>query len=146
MRVIKDLKGRQWELQITVGTIKRVRSKLDMDLYNIGDEGFIKTIIDDPIKLIELFWVILEDEVEKQEIDEAEFCKGWAGEVIEIATNLFIEELIEFFPPKKRMPVEKMWKKLRSLEEKVYKKVEIEVENISEDDILDTAMEIMKTK
>ncbi len=146
MRVIKDLKGREWELQITVGTIKRVRSKLDMDLYKIDDKNFIKTIFDDPIKLIELIWVILEDQVKEKEISEIEFCEGWAGEAIEVATDLFIEELIEFFPPKKRQPLEKWWKMARSVELKILKKAEEEVLNIDENQILDTVLANMKQK
>lgn len=149
MRVIKDLKGREWELQITVGTVKRVRSYCDLDLYNIGDSGFIKIIIDEPIKLIEMFWTIFEDQAKAKEIDEKEFCEGWAGDIIDEATKIFLDELIEFFPEKKRQPARKLLEKLEALAIKAYSRVEAECDSLSEEDMnvaLDTATENMKQK
>jgi len=146
MKIIKDIKGREWKLQITVGTIKRVRGELDMDLYNIGDDGFITTIIDDPVKLVELLWLMFEDQAKEEGISAEDFLYGFAGDEIAIATNLFLEELTDFFPPSKRKPARDLLAKIQRLAEKAYKKVEVMVEEIDEDAVIDTVMETMKQK
>ncbi len=149
MRVIKDLKDRKWELQITVGTVKRVRSLCDIDLYDITDGGFLNILIDDPVKFIDLLWVVFEEQAEKHEVTEEQFGQGWAGEVVDEATKLFLEELVNFFPEKKRRPTKKILEKFEMLAEKASKRAEVEVDSLTEADMdihLDTEMEKMKQK
>jgi len=99
MRVITELQGRKWKLQITVGSILAVRDALGINLYDISDEGFIKALLQDQIKIVEMLWVLLEDQAKEEfEVDERKFCHGFSGDIIAAGTNLFLEELLEFFP------------------------------------------------
>ena len=41
MHTFEDLRGKKWNLSLTVSAVRRVRSSLALDLYDLGDEGFI---------------------------------------------------------------------------------------------------------
>lgn len=144
MRVIKDLNGQEWKLQITVGSIIAVRGELKMDLYNIGDDGFIRAVIDDPFMIFDILWVLLEDQIKERDIDKKAFGKAFSGDCIATATVLFLEELTEFFPPGKRETAANLLKKTRQLAEMAYKKIDADIENLDLEKEVDTAMETMK--
>ena len=156
METFKDLKGRQWELSITVSAIKRVRSALHLDITNLGEDGFIGILANDPEKMVDMFWVLLkaqaqtmswrEKEVEGEElpepkvgVDEVEFGEGFAGDVIDEAVLAFTEELTNFFPEKKREATRKLFTKTGKVVEKGFQKIETEIDNMNVDEILDKA-------
>ncbi len=153
MKTFKDLKDRTWNLSITVAAVKRVRSGVNIDITDFGKDGFIGTLANDPEKMVDMFWVLLEAQAEKikwQEevegkkedrigVSQEEFGEGFAGDVIDEATKAFIDDLTDFFPEKKREATRKLFKKTGQVVEKGFQKVEAEIDNLNVDEILEKA-------
>lgn len=144
MEIFKDLKGREWRLQITVGTIRKVRSVLGLDLYDVSSEGFIQVIVDETEKLIDMFYLILEDQAKELGVDGQGFAEGFSGEVIDEATTAFLDELTNFFPRSKREPVKKLLAKTQKLVSIATERMMEKIDDINEKEIVDMAMANMK--
>lgn len=132
MRVITDLKKRQWDILITVGTVKRVRRALDLDIYDIAKEGFLKAIIEDQIMLVDMFYVICQKQAEKEGVTDIEFGESFDGNHIDKAVAIFLEALVDFFPQSRRDAVRKALAKTLELAERTGEKI---VESLDKVDI-----------
>lgn len=146
MEIFRDLKGREWRLQITVGTVRKVRSVLKLDLYDVSSEGFIKVIVDDTEKLVDMFYLLLEDQAKELDVNEQSFAEGFGGDTIDEATTAFLNELTNFFPQSKREPAKKILAKTRKLVGMATEKLMQKVDQLDENEILDMAMESMNTQ
>lgn len=146
MRKITDLNGLEWKIQITVGTIKRVNSELNLDIYNIANEGFLETIIEDYVRFIDMMFVICEDEAKERGISDIEFGKAFDGEHIDIAVDEFLTELVSFFPKSRRMSVEKALAKTQELAKVTGEKLVKKINEIDINEKADLVMGSMKLK
>jgi len=118
MKNFKDSDGKVWNVLLTVGTAKRVRDELDLDLVNAADGSAIEKLIEDPILLFDVLYVICKAQAEKAGINNAE---EWGmlirdGDVIEEATAAFLEALTDFFPAPRRAILTKALAKMKKLE------------------------------
>lgn len=100
MRTFTDNAGRTWTVAIHVAAVKRVRAILEIDLYGLVNEGFerLAELCHDPVTLVDLLYVLCQDEAEKRGVSDEDFGRAMAGDSIERATMAFIEALTDFFP------------------------------------------------
>lgn len=136
----KDTKGRTWNVDITSNTIKRVRSVLDINLADVGDAKYLTKVIDDPIALVDMLYVCLEDEMDKHDgktITDIEFGKGMAGDCIDTATVAFLDSLVAYFPKLKRGNLENILSKMKSVQEKTHKMIDQKIEELDEAKIVE---------
>lgn len=121
MKIFKDNAGRTWTISITVYAIKRVRAILSIDLYGLVDEKFegLSRLMEDPVNLVDVLYVLCQDQCEKTNVSDEDFGRGMAGDVIARASEAFLEELTDFFPdPRVRAGLKKVLEaseKVRSL-------------------------------
>ena len=99
MAVFTDNAGRAWPIDVTIGTIKRVRSQLAINLIDLSKECLEQLY--DPVVLCDLLWLICQDLAKEREITEEEFGGALAGDAIASATQAFLEALADFFPTEK---------------------------------------------
>lgn len=95
-KYFQDFKGKQWEVTITIGSIMRVKSKLDIDLINLeaGEPPLIQRIGTDDLLIAQ----ILEALLEKQLSETSENLYDlFDGETLIKAQTAFYEELSDFF-------------------------------------------------
>jgi len=144
MKIIKDLKGREWKLSITVGSVKRVKSELNLDIYNVANKDFLKAIIEDPIKFIDMLFVLVEDQAEDLDVDDIEFGKSFDGDTIAESVNSFLEELVNFFPPSKRESLKKALAMTMEMTEKAGQEMVKKLDEFDLDKAVDTVMVNMK--
>ncbi len=144
MKIIKDLKGREWKLSITVGSVKRVDSELNLNIYKVADKDFLKTIIEDPIKFIDMLFVLVEDQAKELDVDDIEFGKSFDGDAIAKSVNLFLEELVNFFPPSKRESLKKALAMTMEMTEKTGREMLKKLDEFDIDKEIDTVMANMK--
>lgn len=102
MKQFKDNIERTWTLSLNIATAKRVKDVLDFDLLSdeIGD--MVGKLSTDPVLLCDVIFVLVMEEAEKRSVTDVNFGESMAGEAIEHATQALLEEIVEFFPPKKR--------------------------------------------
>jgi hypothetical protein len=114
MPTFKDRKGGEWLVEVTAGTVKRVRSMLGVDLLKAVEGGeLLNRMISDPVFLVDLLYVVCKPQADAKQISDYEFGELMAGESILHATNALMEALISFSPsPKDQANFGRVWKAL----------------------------------
>lgn len=116
MQSFKDAKGRDWQIEITVNVIKKVRATLDIDLTEV--DGAVYRRLDDPVTLVDLLWLICEEEAQGRNLTDEDFGCGLVGDPIEDATNALLDAIADFFPGRKRSLIQAMLKNAATLQDK----------------------------
>lgn len=115
MKQFTDTKGRVWDVELNVRQMKRVRDVLGVDLVNViqaGKDGAVATdtldrVANDPIILVDILWVLCEEQAKAAGVTDADFGSSLAGDSISEATRAFLDELVDFFPGARRLFLKK---------------------------------------
>lgn len=119
MKTFQDNQGRQWDLELNVDALKRVRGALDVDLLTVmdgGEDSLLERLVADPVLLCDVIFVLCRGQADKQKISDEDFGRAMAGDAIDAATTAFLEELVDFFPKPRRAVLRKGLKKVKKLE------------------------------
>lgn len=104
MQSFVDNAGRTWEIAINVATVRKLRgSPLKLDLMQVvanGADGLGK-LLGDPVTFVDMLYVICQEQADKHGISDEDFGRAMAGDAIQQAAEMWLEELISFFPEKK---------------------------------------------
>jgi len=119
MRSFKDADGRDWDVEVTVGTIKRVRATLDLDLTEI-DSAIYKRLAD-PVLLADLLFVVCERQANDRDLSDEDFGRGLRGDPIDDATAALLDAVADFFPGRRRSLLQAMISKSATLQEQAAK-------------------------
>ena len=111
MQIFKDRNGQDWQVILNVFQMKRVRASLGVDLINVIEldkDGQVKVdmvdrIANDPCLLVDILWVLVQDQARTLNVTDEQFGTALAGDAIEAATKAFLDELVDFFPGAKRL-------------------------------------------
>ena len=96
MQTFTDINGRKWTVSITVGTAKRVKAMLGIDMIN-DMESFLKQI-QDIMTRFDVLYVVCQEQADKYGITDEQFACGFAGPVIGEAYHALINAYIAFIP------------------------------------------------
>ena len=115
MKVFKDTNGQDWQIILNVLQMKRVRAALGIDLVNVitlDKDGAVKVdlidrIANDPCLLVDILWVIVQDQAKSIGVTDEQFGSALVGDAIERATAAFLDELVDFFPGARRLFLKK---------------------------------------
>ena len=115
MQIFKDRDGREWQVVLNVFQMKRVRAALGVDLINVIEldkDGQVRVdmidkIANDPCLLVDILWVLVEEQAKAINVTDEQFGAALAGESIENASKAFLDELVDFFPGAKRLFLKK---------------------------------------
>lgn len=99
-----DLKGQVWNIAIEIADVKRLRNRMDLDVLAItGDHREeVITRLSDPITMFDVLYVTLEPQAERLGITDEEFGRRVGMDLIEKASELWWEALVNFSPPTRR--------------------------------------------
>ena len=67
----------------------------------------IDKIANDPCLLVDILWVLVQDQARTLNVTDEQFGTALAGDAIESATKAFLDELVDFFPGAKRLFLQK---------------------------------------
>lgn len=118
MKTFKDGKGRTWQLVLNAWQMKLVRDALKIDLHRLYEDNqkLMNEVASDPLRLVEIFWVLCSKQAKDDEVTEEEFWQGMDGDAIRQATDAFVEESTDFFhQPKTRALLRRMRTKEKEL-------------------------------
>lgn len=124
MKKFTDANGRIWFVGINVNQIKKTRAVLDVDLYGLIDEGLegLSKLIRDPIKLVDVIYVLCMDQAEKEGVSDVQFGEAMWGDAIDNAATAFVQELTDFFPdPRIREGIRSVLEKSQQMATRIYK-------------------------
>lgn len=100
MASFKDREKRDWSVDITVGSIKRVADRLKINLYSLIDDkmaGF-QELMANPVKLVDVVYVLCLPQAEAAKISDEDFGGSLCGESLNAMQEAFTTALIDFFP------------------------------------------------
>ena len=116
MRLFKDNEAREWTVEITVATVKRVRDLLDVDLMESVNGKLVEQLANDPVLLVDVLYSICKPQADRDGVSDEQFGEAMAGDAIERGTMAFLEELVDFFPAPRRGLLAKVIEKMKKLE------------------------------
>jgi hypothetical protein len=93
----KDTEGRAWCLDLTIASIKRVKSITDIDLLNIQDGSALLELSRDPLKLVDLLWAIISPQANELKITDEQFGSSLGGLALRDASEAFLTAITSFF-------------------------------------------------
>ena len=101
MRTFKDSTGRAWNVNLTVGDLRRLKNETEshIDLCALLDDDSLAARLKDPAFVGELLYGIVRPQAAGQNIDLEAFCKALGGEHVAAGLDAFAEELASFFGP-----------------------------------------------
>ena len=119
MKTFNDNAGRTWTVTVNVDAVKRVKGLLSVDLMEAVEGKLLERLIDEPILLCDVIYALCKTQADAANVSEEDFGRAMAGDAIEQATTAMLEELVDFFPSRRRGLLAKALGKLRTLEEMV---------------------------
>jgi hypothetical protein len=90
---------------------------MDVDLLEVIEGKLIDRLIADPILLCDVIWGLCKPQADEAGLDDEAFGRAMAGDAIDAATTALLEELVDFFPLRRRQVLTKALAKVRTLEE-----------------------------
>ena len=94
MLTFKDSEGREYSAKVCCSAIDRVKAGAELDLLDL-DSPVIEQMTTNPAKAIAALWYLLPED--KRVVSWDEFRDSFAGEVLEKATDAFMEDWTNFF-------------------------------------------------
>ena len=136
MHTFSDNAGRIWYVAVHVAAIKRVRGLLDIDLYQLVDDGLksLGKLVSDPVQLADVLYVLCRDDALARNVSDEDFGRSLAGDAITLAAEAFVEELIDFFPDaRSRAGLRKVIEAGKQVREKLLDHVETHLQQLDVD-------------
>ena len=125
-----DSQGRPWKVELTLGSMKRVKGiagvnllepmPLTKDALEEGEQPLMTQLEMDPILLIDVIYALCSPQAEKAKVSDAEFGEAITPEVFPLASDAFWLEYEHFFLQLGRKPVATMIRKQRELAKKAF--------------------------
>lgn len=99
MQTFKDMDGREWRLSVTVGSIKRVKQLVDIDLTRLdeGDPPLLTRLGTDVMLLCDVIYALVQPQASERNITDEDFGQSLGGDVITHACDALWKELRDFF-------------------------------------------------
>jgi len=104
-RRFTDTDNRPWTIELNVHAVKRVRDLLGVDLLDLGgsdgdkpEDQLVFRLIADPVLLVDVLYVVCQEQASAASVDDAAFGRAMAGDAIDAATRALLEELADFTP------------------------------------------------
>ena len=99
MKTFTDSQGREWQIAITVGSIKQVRDLLDVNLAELtdGDPPLLTRLEIDIVLLCDVIYALVKPQADESGVTDEQFGAALGGEAIRAAHDAFWEELADFF-------------------------------------------------
>ena len=102
MKQFTDNKERSWTLSLNIATAKKVKDAVSFDLLSEDVGEMVGRLAVDPVLLCDVIFILVSDQAARNNITAEDFGESMAGEAIGKATEALLDEIVDFFPPRKR--------------------------------------------
>lgn len=142
MPTFKTSDNQAWSLDITVGSVKRVKSVLAVDLLHIegGQPPLVTRLAQDIELLCNVVYVLVQPQATERGIDDEKFGGLLGGEAVQAAFDAFWEGLRLFFLSLKRVDLARVIEKQHDLIRAGVNEIVARVELIDPDAEIRTAL------
>jgi hypothetical protein len=132
VHTFKDTTGREWQININVNTLKRIRDQVEgFDLLKVvEDKNTIARLTDDPFILVAVTYAACQPQAEAAGVNPELFGEAMgSGDVLEAAATALLEDLADFFPPHRRGAMKAAIAKLREIQAKAAQMATAKIES-----------------
>lgn len=137
MKTFNDNQNRTWTVAVTVGSIKRVKDLLGVNLLEAVTGDLIEKLETDVILLVDILYILCKEEADAKSVTDVQFGESLSGDSLEFATDAFLGELIDFFPQAKRQIFRKAWSKQKEAEKIAMEKILMKIETVQTEKIIE---------
>lgn len=151
MRSFVDRNGRSWSVVINIGAVKRVRALCELNLLELisvdengkTDSKTLDRLSGDIVLLVDVLYAVCKPEADKLGITDEQFGEAMSGDVIESASRVLLDEVVDFFPEAKRRVFRKVLDATRRFEEAGQAKLREFVESKAFDKLIESRMQTL---
>lgn len=140
MKTFVDNSGKTWTVSITVGTIKRVKDLLGINLIQAITGDLIEKLETDICLFVDILYVVCKDQAQANSISDEKFGTLLGGDSLEQATDCFLDELISFFPEAKRRLYQKAWSRSKEAQLIAVQKLQKKIQGMNFQQILENKL------
>ena len=142
MTPFTDSQNRSWGISLTIGSAKRVRDVLDVDLLQpeFGDPPLLTRLGTDRMLMAEVISCLLTDEYEAKGVDEADILAAFDGPTILAAQTAFYSEYADFFLSSGRTDLAKAVAKQTAMIEAGIEAVAERIDGMDVDEVISGVM------
>jgi hypothetical protein len=108
-REFVDNANRTWRVEIHALNAGAIRRELGLDLLDAT--AYLEKLTD-PVRLVEVLFVLLDDQITAARLSPEEFARGLTGDALVAATRALWHALASFVPSKKGAILRDLWKRL----------------------------------
>ena len=131
MNCFKDKTGRQWTLDLNVGSAMRGKAETGFDVVNViqindngADTTSLQKLTDDVFLLVSVLYSLCKPQVAQANMTDEQFAEQFDAEVIEKALDALVLEIINFSQPMKKKMLTLIYEKTRSFRAKAEQHLE----------------------
>lgn len=115
MKVFKDGNGRDWSITVNYSAKVRVEAAAGVDLFNVD---VFKQLGEDTGKLIATLCAVVEPQLKEKGVTAEQFLDSLTGDSLEQAGDALLQEIIDFFPQKRRETLRKILVTAKQVQER----------------------------
>lgn len=131
MKTFVDNNGKTWTVTVNVGTVKRVKDLLGINLIEAITGDLIEKVETDICLFVDILYVVCKEQAQANGISDEKFGTLLGGDSLEKATDAFLDQLIDFFPQAKRNLYRKAWSKTKQAEVLAVQKLEKKIQEMN---------------
>lgn len=138
MASFKDGNNNEWIIALNIGSIKRVKTNIDIDLLYTDDAQetpLLLSLQDDPCELADILYHLIKPQADKKDVSYEAFLDAVDGDTIAGGYNALTDELVNFFQKKGDIAKAKSLKKVQFMVKTTLIALDKEVEKISDEDV-----------
>lgn len=159
MATYTDRNQNEWPVEVVTSTIEKVRKRVKdtedkpVDLLECVTGTLTGRLLNDPVLLTKVIWVIIEDYAKTKGLTYDQFAAAHRGEVFDKAFDALMAALADFFPLKTGEALIQITLKVRQMREKAMEAIVRTMDNAigqikpaSPMEILSAAAEVLSTE
>lgn len=137
MAQFTDNAGDEWRVEISMGTIKELQTKLNVDVGKLLSDGFkqLADLLADPIRYFSVLSIVLAEQAEQRGLTEEQFARRFTGSVFSESQHAFIEGLADFYPSQQRKAILALLAKSRRMTELMIEMETDKLDNLTDNDL-----------
>jgi hypothetical protein len=121
MAKFKTLDGKEWVIEVTYLTVKRVRDLCGvnlLDICNLDKESLSGWVADD-LRVLEVICAVVRPQLAALDMSDEDFFAACDGSVLKEAVERLVDQVSDFFQEPRKGLVKKVIRKLRETERKM---------------------------
>lgn len=113
MATFKDSTGREWVVVVDLPAMRRVRARTGFEL---GKQSRLRELADDWVLLVDVLYVLCEEQAKSAGVQPEEFGKALVGDPIGEALDAFQDAYLDFYPSRQAEPLRALLAMTRDME------------------------------